>query len=327
MFCLLNMTSDLTHSQQKALREIVGYVRRERLATGTHLPEWTLARLIGTSRSPVRVALDRLVQAGVMRYDKNRGYSVEAPFDNLPADLLEQLNSTDDPLYLRLADARFRGAVPESVTEADLTRLLEASRSDVRKVLVRAHSEGWVEKEAGYGWRFLPMIDSLDAYDDMYSLRAAIEPAGILSPKFRPVLEELRELRREQRAILDGGHEAMTPIERYESNARLHETIAAWSGNRFALQTLRRLDQMRRLAEYRQARQQLPRRALAKEHIDILDAIERGDFLEAASLMRRHIEAARTKKAVLEVFARSDPSDSAPTGPTLPGVAPAGSSG
>ncbi len=81
-----------------------------------------------------------------MRYDKNRGYSVEAPFDNLPADLLEQLNSTDDPLYLRLADARFRGAVPESVTEADLTRLLEASRSDVRKVLVRAHSEGWVER-------------------------------------------------------------------------------------------------------------------------------------------------------------------------------------
>lgn len=321
------MTSDLTPSQQKALREIVAYVRRERLAAGTHLPEWTLAKLIGTSRSPVRVALDRLVEAGVMRYDKNRGYSVDASFEELAADLLEQFNSADDPLYLRLADARFRGAVPESVTEADLTRLLGASRSDVRKVLVRAHSEGWVEKEAGYGWRFLPMIDSLDAYDDMYSLRAAIEPACILSPKFRPVLEELRELRREQRAILDGGHEAMTPIERYESNARLHETIAAWSGNRFALQTLRRLDQMRRLAEYRQARQQLPRRALAQEHIDMLDAIERGDFLEAASLMRRHIEAARTKKAVLEVFARSDLGDSVPTGQIVPGVAPAGASG
>jgi DNA-binding GntR family transcriptional regulator len=298
------MTSDLTSSQQKALREIVAYVRRERIPAGTHLPEWTLAKLIGTSRSPVRVALDRLVASGVMRYDKNRGYSVDASFDNLPADVLEQVHSADDPLYLRLADARFRGAIPESVTEADLTRMLDASRSDVRKVLVRAQSEGWVEKEAGYGWRFLPMIDSLDAYDDMYSLRAAIEPAGILSPKFRPNLDELHELRREQQAILNGGHEAMTPAERYESNARLHETIAAWSGNRFALQTLRRLDQMRRLAEYRQARQRLPRRALAQEHLDILDAIERGDFLEAASLLRRHIEAARTKKAVLEVFER-----------------------
>jgi DNA-binding GntR family transcriptional regulator len=312
------MTSDLTHSQQKALREIVAYVRRERLPAGTHLPEWTLAKLIGTSRSPVRVALDRLVESGVMRYDKNRGYSVEASFDQLPTDVLEQVNSADDPLYLRLADARFRGAVPESVTEADLTRLLGASRGDVRKVLVRAQSEGWVEKEAGYGWRFLPMIDSLEAYDDMYSLRAAIEPAGILSPKFRPNLDELRELRREQQAILNGGHEAMTPTERYESNARLHETIAAWSGNRFALQTLRRLDQMRRLAEYRQAKQQLPLRALAQEHIDMLDAIERGEFLEAASLMRRHIEAARTKKAVLEVFERREPAD----GVSLPSAMP-----
>ncbi|WP_250476055.1 GntR family transcriptional regulator [Caballeronia sp. GAFFF1] len=304
------MTSDLTLSQQKALREIIAYVRRERLPAGTHLPEWTLAKLIGTSRSPVRVALDRLVEAGVMRYSKNRGYSVESSFDELPADVLEQVNSADDPLYLRLADARFRGEIPESVTEADLTRILEASRGDIRKVLVRAHSEGWAEKEAGYGWRFLPMIDSLEAYDDMYSLRAAIEPAGILSPKFRPNLDELRELRREQQAILDGGYEAMTATERFESNARLHETIAAWSGNRFALQTLRRLDQMRRLAEYRQARQQLPRRALAQEHIDILDAIEGGDFIGAASLLRRHIDAARTKKAVVEVFEREQNKES-----------------
>ncbi|AME27126.1 MULTISPECIES: GntR family transcriptional regulator [Burkholderiaceae] len=300
------MTTDLTNSQQKALREIVAHVRRERLPAGTHLPEWTLAKLIGTSRSPIRVALNRLVQSGVMRYDKNRGYSVQASFSELPTDVLEQVNSVEDPLYLRLADAHFRGAVPKSVTEADLTRLLEASRSDIRKVLVRAHSEGWAEKEAGYGWRFLPMIDSLEAYDDMYALRLAIEPAGILNPKFRPNLDMLHELRREQLAILEGGHEAMTPTERFESNARFHEAIAAWSGNRFALQTLRRLDQMRRLAEYRQARQQLPRRALAQEHIDILDAIESGDMLAAASLMRQHVDAARRKKAVMEVFDRAD---------------------
>jgi DNA-binding GntR family transcriptional regulator len=301
------MISDLTNSQQKALREIVSYVRRERLPVGTHLPEWTLAKLIGTSRSPVRVALDRLVVSNLMRYDKNRGYSIGMSFEHLPGDLLEAVNAADDPLYLRLADLRLRNAIPESVTEADLTRLLSVSRSDVRKVLVRAHSEGWVEKEAGYGWRFLPMIDSLEAYDDMYALRLAIEPAGILSPKFHADLSELRELRREQEAILHGGHAAMTAIERFESNARLHEAIAAWSGNRLALQTLRRLDQMRRLVEYRQAKQVLPRQALAQEHIDILDAIEQGELLTAASLMRQHIDAARRKKAVLEVFRASEP--------------------
>jgi DNA-binding GntR family transcriptional regulator len=293
---------DLTNSQQKALREIVSHVRRERLAPGTHLVESALAKRLGTSRSPVRVALDRLVAAGVMRYDRNRGYFVHAAVEELPRDVLDEMHSVDDPLYLRLADARFKGEIPEAVTEADLTRLLGASRADVRKVLVRAHSEGWAEKETGYGWRFLPMIDSLEAYDDMYALRLAIEPAGILNPKFRPNMDVLRELQREQQAILDGGHETMTATERFESNARFHEAITLWSGNRFALQTMRRLDQMRRLAEYRQARQELPKRELAREHLQILDAIASGDALEAANLMRLHLNGARQKKAVVGVF-------------------------
>lgn len=294
------MNSDLTASQQKALREIVGYIRRGRLPVGARLPEWTLANLTGTSRSPVRVALDRLVEANLVRYDKHRGYSVNSDADRLPSDVLEAMNSTDDPLYLKVAEARFRGQLPQSVTEADLTRLFDASRNEVRKVLVRAQAEGWVEKEAGYGWTFLPMIDSLEAYDDMYALRIAIEPAGIQSPKFKPDMRQLRALRVEQQAILDGAHQ--TAIERFESNARFHEAIAAWSGNGFALQTLRRLDQMRRLAEYRQARQSLPRAALAREHIEILVAIEAGDTLAAASQMRQHLSGARLKKVTGNAF-------------------------
>ncbi|MND23941.1 DNA-binding transcriptional repressor LldR [compost metagenome] len=301
------MTLDLTTSQRKALREIINYVRRERIAPGTHLPEWTLAKLIGTSRSPVKVALGCLVDAGLMRYDRNRGYHLEGDVHDLPHALKVHLQEVDDPLYLRLAEARFDGLVPDSVTEADLTRLLDASRGEIGKVLSRAQSEGWVEKEVGYGWRFLPMIDSLEAYDDMYSLRLAIEPAGILSPRFSPDMEQLEMLRQEQQAILDGGYQTITSIERFESNARFHETIAQWSGNRFALQTLRRLDQMRRLAEYRQSRHDLPRQALAREHLDILAAIQTGDNLLAASLMRQHIEAARRKKAVSAIFEHPAP--------------------
>lgn len=296
------MTQDLTNSQRKALREIINYIRRERVPEGTHLPEWTLAKLIGTSRSPVKVALECLVSIGLMRFDRNRGYHVNGSVDHLPADVLAQLHDVDDPLYLKLAEARLNGVVPESVSEADLIRILEASRGEVGKVLARAQSEGWVEKEVGYGWRFLPMIDSLEAYEDMYSLRLAIEPAGILSARFKPDIEQLQALRREQQAILDGGHITMTAIERFESNARFHETIAEWSGNRFALQTLRRLDQVRRLAEYRQTRLDLPRQALAVEHLRILDAIEAGDNLGAASYMRQHIEGAWRKKAVSAVF-------------------------
>ncbi len=296
------MTTHLTNGQRKALREIINYVRRERLAPGTHLPEWTLAKLIGTSRSPIKVALECLVDVGVMRYDRNRGYHLQSRIDDLPAEVLTLIGEGDDPLYLRLAEARFDGQVPDSVTEADLTRIFGVTRSELSRTLARVQSEGWAEKEVGYGWRFLPMIDSLEAYDDMYSLRIAIEPAGILNPKFLPDLQELQALRQEQLDILGGGYETMTSIDRFESNARFHETIAKWSGNRFALQTLRRLDQVRRLVEYRQARHELPRQELAREHIAILDAIALGDNLSAASLMRQHIEDARRKKAVSRVF-------------------------
>lgn len=296
------MTVHLTHSQRKALREIISYIRRERLPIGTHLPEWTLAKLIGTSRSPVRVAMDYLVGAGLMRYDKNRGYSLNADASNLPAALQAQMQEEDDPLYLRLAEARLQQSIPESMTEADLSRLLQVSRTEIHKVLLRAQTEGWVEKGAGYGWNFLPMIDSLEAYEDMYSLRVAIEPMGILSPKFRPDLVQLEALYAEQQAILDGKYEVMSELERFESNARFHETISEWSGNRFALQTLRRLNQMRRLVEYRQARQSLPRQALAQEHLNILEAIKAGDNLLAASLIRQHIDASWHKKAVSAVF-------------------------
>ncbi|CAM5785173.1 MAG: GntR family transcriptional regulator [Burkholderiales bacterium] len=303
------MATDLTLNQQKALREIVGYIRRERLAVGTRLPEWTLAKLTGTSRSPIRVALDHLVTTGVVRYDKNRGYSVLADAAQLASDVVDEVNAADDPLYLQVADAHLQRRLAESVTEADLTRMLGASRADVRRVLVRAQAEGWAEREAGYGWRLLPMIDSLEAYDDMYALRLAIEPAGLLSPKFKPNMQELAELRSQQQAILDGVHQSAT--ERFESNARFHEAIAAWSGNRLALQALRRLDQLRRLAEYRQAREDLPRAALAREHLEILDAIEQGDSIAAASLMKRHLSGARMKKTNDAVF-KADQQRAAP---------------
>jgi DNA-binding GntR family transcriptional regulator len=298
----IKMTTELTASQQRALKEILSYIRRERIAVGTHLPESQLANLIGTSRSPIRVALNRLVDLGLLRYDKNRGYSLSAEANNLPSSVVDEVSSADDPLYLALANMRFKGEMPDFVMESDLTRMLNASRSDIRKVLTRAQSEGWVEKETGYGWRFLPMIDSLEAYDDMYALRVAIEPAGILNPKFQPDYAQLRELRREQQGILDGGYATISGVERFEANVRFHEAIAEWSGNKLAVQTLRRFDQMRRLTEYRQAKERLPLKALAQEHLSILDAIETGDSLLAASLMRQHLDGARRVKAVDKVF-------------------------
>jgi DNA-binding GntR family transcriptional regulator len=72
--------------------------------------------------------------------------------------------------------------------------------------------------------------------------------------------------------------------------------MAAWSGNRFILQSVKRVNQLRRLIEYRQASKRAPRQTQAEEHLAILDAVSRHDYMLAATLLRGHLEGARRAK-------------------------------
>lgn len=282
--------------QQRVAREIVALVRRDNRRAGDHLPEVHIAQHIGTSRSPVQSALRHLAQLGVLQQDVNRGYflAVDAKdWDGPVAGLL----TSDDPLYLRVAEDRQSGLLPDELTEADLMRRYGVARSTLRKVLSRISEEGWVEQSMGHGWRFLSMIDSPEAYEESYLFRQSIEPGAILGPSFVVDSSELRQLRREQQRIVDGGFKTMTPIELFEANSHFHETLAEWANNRFVLQSVRRINQLRRLVEYRQASSKRgPRQTQASEHLSILDAIERHDFAQAASLMRAHLDGARRGK-------------------------------
>ena len=146
------------------------------------------------------------------------------------------------------------------------------------------------------------MIDSVEAYEESYALRATIEPSGLLSAAFLIDGETLAACRKQQEFIAGGGYLSMTPQELFEANAQFHETLAGCSGNRFLQQTVRRLNQLRRLVEYRQASTRAPRKGQAQEHLAILDCLERGDRLAAADQMRKHLEQARRKKVDPALF-------------------------
>lgn len=287
---------ELTPLQTRVAREIVAYARRENLKAGAHLAESLLADQIGTSRSPVNVALRHLVSVGMVSHDLNRGFFLNKDahaFDEVARRFSAQ---PDDPLYLRIAEDRLGHRLPDLVTEADLMRAYGVARSPLRKVLSRIQQEGWVEKAVGHGWEFQPMIDSPQAYEESYVFRTALEPTGLMTPSFHADPAELASLRRQQEHIVSTGWETMTPIELFEANSQFHETLAKWSGNRFILQSVRRTDQLRRLVEYGQARSRRPRQTQAQEHLKILDAIAANDPLQAASLMRAHLEGARRGK-------------------------------
>ncbi|WP_260475502.1 FCD domain-containing protein [Pseudomonas aeruginosa] len=146
------------------------------------------------------------------------------------------------------------------------------------------------------------MIDSIEAYEESYTFRAIIEPAALLNPNFMIDRDALARCKTQQEYIAQGGYLSMTPMELFESNATFHETLAKFSGNRFHAQTVRRLDQLRRLVEYRQASARSPRKEQAEEHLAIIECLEHGDRLAAADQMRRHLEKARRHKVNAELF-------------------------
>lgn len=294
----------LTPLQQRVAREIVSYARREDLAAGHHLTRLALAREIGTSHNPVEIALAHLARIGVVKHEPDRGYFLARPAREL-REAVERLHpARDDPLYYRIADRRLTHRLPDVVTEAELIRTFKVSRTEVRRALLHIQRDGWAERRAGHGWTFLPLIDSPEAYEESFEIRRAIEPAAILSPKFRPDPEALAALIRQQEFMAANGYRTMSPVEWADINARFHESICAWSHNRFFLQTMRRLNQLRRLVEYKviAGNHGAPRKAHAKQHVAILRALESGDRAHAAALLRAHLEGAQREKVRAALF-------------------------
>lgn len=296
----------LTEIQARVAHEVIAYIRRENLETGTHLPEPHLARIVGTSRFPVRAALQHLTELGVVRRDNNKGFFLEASMSELLPVFEKFSTAAEDPVYLKIAEYRLCGKLPDVVAETDLMKIFGASRSVIQRAFSRIQQEGWVERRAGRGWAFLPMIDSPEAFEESYALRQWIEPAAILSPSFRPDLPILEECRKRQEFISGGGYEFMSQFELFEASARFHEVIATCSGNRFAAQTIRRLNQLRRLVEYRHAKIRPARKMHADDHLAIINDILAGNFLGAATGMRDHLDKARREKISQNLFTLAD---------------------
>lgn len=305
MLMRTSSSGELTPLQAKVAREIVALVRREGRRAGDHLPEVQLSEQIGTSRSPVQAALRHLSNLGVVQQDMNRGFFLIQDAKDWGEVAVKFSSQPDDPLYLAIAEERQAGRLADEVSEAELMRRFDVARSTLRKVLARISEEGWIEQRVGHGWCFQALIDSPEAYEESYLFRQSVEPAGLLGTSFQFDPLQLAELRREQQRIVDGGFQSMTAIELFEANSRFHETLAQWSNNRFISQAVKRVNQLRRLVEYRQASKRGARQTQAQEHLKILEAISQHDFVLAASVMRAHLDGARRAKVYGEdVFTR-----------------------
>lgn len=270
--------------------QILELVRRNGIQPGERLFEHRLAHTLGVSRGPVRSGLQQLAEAGIATAVPNKGFVLARAVDTEAARGIIAAASASEDQYMQLADDRLEGRLPDVVSEKELMRRYDLGRPEVLRLLDRIASEGWVERLPGYGWRFAETLSSPDAYNQMTRFRMMIEPAGIREPSFRLSSADSDRVRHQQERVLDGGLEVFTAAEIFRFGCEFHESIARASGNSFLLDTLRRLNSIRRLFAYRSV---IPNHAeierQAREHLMMLDLIGMGKREEAAEFMATHL--------------------------------------
>jgi len=266
---------------------------------GQHISAQQVADRYGVSRTPVREALNYLEAQKILIRQTNRGYFVAK---QLPNEIEMQLalfspSAADD--YQTLANDWLKNQIPEEVTEQFLRQKYGWTKAKLADLLIRASREGWAERKEGYGWRFLQVAKTPEAFDEIYRFRMAIEPVAMLEPSFvldRRVLEKQRRI---QEGILDTDMDTIPDELLLENGSLFHEELIKLSGNPFFLMALQRVNRMRRLMEYRA---EVNRERLIEqctEHIEILSLLEKGNIVDASYHMRQHLSGALERKSPL----------------------------
>lgn len=280
----------------KLATQIIELIRSENYPLGFRLTEQALCDVLNVSRSPVRKALQYLEAEGVVTSTQNKGFQVAKSSEELGALELSAGLSTDDDFYLRIANDRINGVLAEEVTEAELMERYAISRLQIQRVLNRMDRESMVDRKPGRGWVFRPLLTNSESHRESYRYRMIIEPAAILEPGYQVDVAELEKCRREQEELLQGGIERCTPAELYRSGVHLHETVIAGANNRFLLDSLRRINQMRRVVEYGTKLDRSRLHQQCKEHLMLIDLLLKGERMEAAQFLRQHLNGARITK-------------------------------
>jgi len=272
---------------------IVELIQTEGWPVGSHLPAQKLADRLQVSRSPINHALQFLHQKGVVHREPNRGYYVAKKIGRSQRSLdalgLHDANDADR-LYFRIADDRLRGELPDQFTESLLRKIYDTSQGKIDAALSRIATEGWAEKKPGYGWAFSPMLTTPDSLLQSYRLRLALEPAALLEPGYRLEPAVIEHCRAVERELLAGGIDTATPLELHNRGVRFHEALVEGSGNAFFIDTIRRVNRVRRLLSYRSMQNRRRYKQHVRQHLHLLHLLEKERNEEASEAMREHLQ-------------------------------------
>lgn len=269
-------------------RRILEHVQESGLVVGSALSEQALARTFQVSRTLVRAALKVLLEEHLLSHEAGKGYSVLA----LPANQAVSLalpQAEEEALATSALRDRTAGRLGNSISVSELMRRYNIARPAAQKVITQLSESQVLERGPGQSWLFRPLLNNLAALEDSLHYRLIMEPQALLSPGFEADLARLALLR-ESMEVLLGQSIGTFDIQQFrELDISFHECIAQSCGNQFirdALlhhQALRRLPNLLPMVSVHRLQEAL------REHLRIIECIERGQMEIAADLMRLHL--------------------------------------
>jgi len=276
-------------SAERVAGLILALARRDGMQAGDRLIEQRLADALDLSRAPIRMGLKALEAAGLARGEPHRGFVLaKNPTSGAARPTLATVGQAEE-VYARIAADCLAGRLPADVTEAELMRRYELNRTELQRLLDRIAAEGWIERLPGYGWRFSETVSSPEALAQATAFRAVIEPAAIAERGYALPQEVITRLRLRQQRILAGEFDKMTIGEIYQSGCEFHEDIIRGAGNPFFVESLKRVNSIRRLFAYRSFADREGMRRHVGEHLRLLDLLEAKRYADASQLMARHL--------------------------------------
>jgi DNA-binding GntR family transcriptional regulator len=284
-------------------------IRKGLLGAGVVLLEGPIAQIFGSSRAPVRQALQHLHRRGMVNRFEGRGFVVgsakspirrvelsPAMFDinvdqqNLRRFLAweEIYESVERAIVHRSVFGRFR------VNELELARHYGVGRAVARDVLSRLQSLGMIEKDERQRWMTVP--HDAERLGNLYEIREQLEPVALrkaLPLLNHGVLENMRKRIVGQIKLYP--NVSATAMDDLEFD--LHVRCLMPCPNREMLGALQRTRCVLTLSKHvLGVALPLPRRdPFMTEHRDIFDAMLASDGRAAAKELRRHLRASRPK--------------------------------
>ncbi|RMH48490.1 MAG: GntR family transcriptional regulator [Alphaproteobacteria bacterium] len=307
---------------ERALADAIGAAR---LPPGTVLTEEPLARLFGTSRTPVRTALAELEARGLLGRFEGRGYVVAGGPPRrlrLTRDLLGLPDPPSAPQpgsaerIARDFEAAIASALPFGlyrISEQAVADHYGVSRTVVRELLSRLQDRGLVRKDLRSHW----VVGPLTARDvgHYFSIRRQLEPLALTDSAPRMPAAEIRAMWQRLEAAMAEAPDALQGRLAAERIAALEEDIhirlLARSPNPHLLRMIHQsqiaLTVNSVFASFVGAR---PFGLALREHAIVLEFVMRGAHQAAAAALEEHLrlsaERTRQRLMAISVFPRPE---------------------